>query len=98
MIALIRSAPGRGTGVAPQLWTADWLCPRRGCGPGNPGATLRTPPRRKRVQGMQDSKLRGMSAVDLVGRLIDDVSELVEKQIELGRVEGRENLFRTISG
>ena len=47
---------------------------------------------------MRDSKMRGMSAVDLIRRLIDDVSELVEKQIELGRVEGRENLFRTISG
>ena len=42
--------------------------------------------------------MRGMSAVDLIRRLIDDVSELVEKQIELGRVEGRENLFQTISG
>ena len=47
---------------------------------------------------MRDSKMRGMSAVDLIRRLIDDVSELVEKQIELGRVEGRENLFQTISG
>ncbi|TAK35320.1 MAG: phage holin family protein [Chloroflexota bacterium] len=47
---------------------------------------------------MQEGKLRGLSMVDLVGRLVNDVSELVEKQIELGRVEARENLFQTISG
>ena len=47
---------------------------------------------------MQEAGFRRLSSLQLVGRLINDVSELVNKQMELARVEARENIFGTLTG